>query len=99
MRGTYGDRMHATEGRGFDPGRLAAVDEITHGYVDDGRLPCAVTAVIHRGEEVHRDAYGWADCADSLCNRVCVLPRKAWHAARDASISTRCGGSSAITTR
>ena len=64
MRGTYGDRMHATEGRGFDPGRLGAVDEITHGYVDDGRLPCAVTAVIHRGEEVHRDAYGWADCAD-----------------------------------
>jgi CubicO group peptidase (beta-lactamase class C family) len=50
--------------RGFDRSRLAAIDELTHRYVDDGRIPCAVTAVIHRGEEVHRDAYGWADCAD-----------------------------------
>lgn len=57
--------MTLTTDRTIDRDRLAVIDEITHGYVDDGRLPCAVTAVIHRGEEVHRNAYGWADCAES----------------------------------
>jgi CubicO group peptidase (beta-lactamase class C family) len=56
--------MTSTTVRDFDRNRAAAIDHLTHGYVDDGRLPCAVTAVIHGGEEVHRDAYGWADCAD-----------------------------------
>lgn len=37
------------------------MDDITHRYVDEGRFPCTVTAVVHGGEEVHRDAYGWAD--------------------------------------
>jgi CubicO group peptidase (beta-lactamase class C family) len=50
--------------RSFDRSRLDAVDRITHGYVDDGRFPCAVTAILHGGEEVHRDAHGWADCAE-----------------------------------
>ncbi len=49
---------------GIDTNRLEAVTDLTHGYVDSGRLPCAVTAVLHQGKEVYRDAYGWADVAD-----------------------------------
>ena len=49
---------------GIDRDRLANVTAVTHGYVDSGRFPNAVTAVLHRGEEVLRDVYGWADIAD-----------------------------------
>jgi len=49
---------------GIDPARLASVTALTHRYVDDGRFPNAVTAVLHGGEEVYRDAYGWADVVD-----------------------------------
>jgi CubicO group peptidase (beta-lactamase class C family) len=48
----------------LDPDRLANVTAMTHRYVDDGRFPNVVTAVIHRGEEVYRDVYGWADVAE-----------------------------------
>ena len=48
----------------MDPDRLANVTAVTHGYVDSGRFPNAVTAVLHRGKEVLRDVYGWADIAD-----------------------------------
>jgi CubicO group peptidase (beta-lactamase class C family) len=48
----------------IDTARLDAVTDLTHGYVDDGRFPCAVTAVLHEGKEVLRDAYGWADIAE-----------------------------------
>ncbi len=48
----------------LDPDRLGPVTEVTHRYVDEGRFPCAVVAVLHRGEEVLRDAYGWADVAE-----------------------------------
>ena len=48
----------------MDPDRLANVTAVAHGYVDSGRFPNAVTAVLHRGEEVLRDLYGWADVAD-----------------------------------
>jgi CubicO group peptidase (beta-lactamase class C family) len=47
----------------LDAGRLANVTAMTHRYVDEGRFPCAVTAILHRGEEVYRDVYGWADVA------------------------------------
>jgi CubicO group peptidase (beta-lactamase class C family) len=47
----------------LDPDRLANVTAMTHRYVDEGRFPCAVTAILHHGEEVYRDAYGWADVA------------------------------------
>jgi CubicO group peptidase (beta-lactamase class C family) len=45
----------------FDPARLTNVTAMTHGYVDAGRFPNVITAVLHRGEEVYRDVYGWAD--------------------------------------
>jgi len=48
----------------IDPARLENVSAMTHRYVDEGRLPFVTTAVLHRGEEVYRDAYGWADCAE-----------------------------------
>ena len=48
----------------LDPDRLANVTAMTHRYVDEGRFPNVVTAVLHRGEEVYRDAYGLADVAD-----------------------------------
>lgn len=48
----------------IDRHRLAAVTAMTHRYVDEGRFPCAVTAVWHRGDEVYRDVYGWADVAE-----------------------------------
>ena len=48
----------------FDRDRLTNVTALTHRYVDDGRFPNVVTAVLHRGEEVYRDVYGWADVAD-----------------------------------
>lgn len=48
----------------LDPSRLDHVTAVTHGYVDEGRFPCAVVAVLHRGEEVLRDAYGWADVGE-----------------------------------
>ncbi len=48
----------------FDRDRLTNVTALTHRYVDDGRFPNVVTAVLHRGEEVYRDVYGWADVAE-----------------------------------
>jgi CubicO group peptidase (beta-lactamase class C family) len=47
----------------LDLDRLANVTATTHRYVDEGRFPNAVTAILHRGEEVYRDAYGVADVA------------------------------------
>jgi CubicO group peptidase (beta-lactamase class C family) len=46
---------------GFDPARLARIDELTHAYVDDGRFPFVQVVVSRRGEIVHHDRYGWAD--------------------------------------
>jgi len=47
----------------LDPARLANVTAMTHGYVDSGRFPHVITAILHKGEEVYRDAYGLADVA------------------------------------
>jgi CubicO group peptidase (beta-lactamase class C family) len=48
----------------LDLDRLANVTAMGHRYVDDGRFPCAVTAIVHKGEEVFRDVYGLADVAE-----------------------------------
>jgi CubicO group peptidase (beta-lactamase class C family) len=48
----------------MDPDRLGNVTALTHGYVDDGRFPNAVTAVVHGADEVYRDVYGWADVSE-----------------------------------
>lgn len=48
---------------GIDPTRLARIDELTHGYVDDGRFPFVQLLVSRRGEIVHHDLYGFADLA------------------------------------
>lgn len=49
------------ESVGLSTERLRRVDELTHGYVDSGRLPCALTVIARRGEVVHHDVYGEAD--------------------------------------
>src|SRR3546814_1856886 len=46
---------------GVDPGRLARIDQLTHAYVDDGRLPFVQLLVSRRGEIIHHDLYGFAD--------------------------------------
>ncbi|MEQ8839593.1 MAG: serine hydrolase domain-containing protein [Acidimicrobiales bacterium] len=46
---------------GVDPKRLPRIADLTHRYVDEGKMPCALVAVIRHGEEVYRDAYGLAD--------------------------------------
>jgi CubicO group peptidase (beta-lactamase class C family) len=46
---------------GIDPRRLTHIADLTHRYVDEGKIPCAVVAVLRRGEEVYRDVYGMAD--------------------------------------
>lgn len=49
------------EDLGFDSRRLPRIADLTHRYVDEGKMPCALVAVIRHGEEVYRDAYGMAD--------------------------------------
>ena len=43
---------------GFDPARLARVDEHFKKYVDDGRLPGWQLAVARDGEIAHVSKYG-----------------------------------------
>ncbi len=45
----------------FSPERLARVDSFLQSRVDQGNIPHAVSMIIHRGETVHHQAYGWAD--------------------------------------
>ncbi len=49
------------EDLGLDSRRLPRIAELTHRYVDEGKIPGALVAVIRHGEEVYRDAYGMAD--------------------------------------
>ena len=46
---------------GFDPARLARIDEHFARYVDDGRLAGWQVAVTRRGETVHASTYGMRD--------------------------------------
>jgi len=49
------------EDLGFDSSRLSRIADLTHRYVDEGKMPCALVSVIRHGEEIYRDAYGLAD--------------------------------------
>lgn len=49
------------EDLGFDARRLPRIADLTHRYVDEGKMPCSLVAVIRHDEEVYRDAYGMAD--------------------------------------
>ncbi len=46
---------------GFSVERLERVADITHWYVDEGKLPCTSVLVARQGEIVYRDRYGMAD--------------------------------------
>ncbi|MFF4876283.1 serine hydrolase domain-containing protein [Micromonospora sp. NPDC000668] len=46
---------------GFDPARLARIDEHFGGYVDDGRLAGWQVVVTRRGEVAHSSTYGLRD--------------------------------------
>jgi CubicO group peptidase (beta-lactamase class C family) len=49
----------------IDSDRLANVTAVAHRYVDEGRLPNTVISVTHGGDEVLRDAYGFADVTEA----------------------------------
>lgn len=49
------------ESVGMSSERLDRLDDVTHGWVDDGRIAGVVTLVARRGKVVHVDAYGMAD--------------------------------------
>lgn len=46
---------------GFSTERLARVDALLDGYVDDGRIPGIVALVLRDGKPVYQRAVGWAD--------------------------------------
>jgi CubicO group peptidase (beta-lactamase class C family) len=49
------------EAVGMSSERLQRVDDVTHAYVDKGKLPGVQTLVSRGGELVHHDCYGWTD--------------------------------------
>ena len=49
------------EDLGLSSERLRRVDDVTHAYVDAGKLPGVQTVVSRRGEVVHHDCYGVSD--------------------------------------
>ena len=48
----------------LDPARLERVGELCRRYVDDGKYPCSVVQVKHRGEVAYLDVHGWADVVE-----------------------------------
>lgn len=46
---------------GFDPSRLARIGDWMDRYVDDGKLPYAMTAILRGGELAYLDARGFTD--------------------------------------
>lgn len=46
---------------GLSSERLARVQDVTHAYVDKGKLPGVQTLISRRGELVFHDSYGWSD--------------------------------------
>jgi CubicO group peptidase (beta-lactamase class C family) len=46
---------------GFDSERLDRINRVMQGYVDQGRLPGAITIVARRGEIAHAECVGWMD--------------------------------------
>ncbi len=49
------------EDLGLSSERLARITDVTHAYVDKGKLPNVQTLVSRRGELVYEDVYGWTD--------------------------------------
>ena len=47
----------------FSPEHLSRVDSFLQTWVDEGKIPYAVSMVVHRGQTVHHQAYGWNDAA------------------------------------
>ena len=46
---------------GFDPNRLARIDQVLQGYVDQNEIAGAVALVVRNGQLVYQRAVGWAD--------------------------------------
>jgi len=46
---------------GFDSERLGRINEVMQSYVDQGRIPGALTIVARRGEVAHAECVGWMD--------------------------------------
>ncbi|MGH7605300.1 MAG: serine hydrolase domain-containing protein, partial [Gemmatimonadaceae bacterium] len=46
---------------GFDPARLARIDQFLQGYVDENKIAGAVALVLRDGNPVYEKAVGWAD--------------------------------------
>lgn len=61
--GTCHDARMTTrpEDVGLSSERLARIDDVTHAYVDKGKLPGVQTLVSRRGQLVHHDCYGSTD--------------------------------------
>ena len=51
----------APESAGMSSERLDRLDDVMHGWVDDGHIAGVVTLIARRGRVVHLDAYGMAD--------------------------------------
>lgn len=49
------------EDLGLSSDRLRRIDDVTHAYVDRGKLPGVQVLVSRRGHLVHHDCYGWSD--------------------------------------
>jgi len=49
------------EDLGLSSERLGRIDDVTHAYVDKGKLPGVQVLVSRRGQLVHHDCYGWTD--------------------------------------
>jgi CubicO group peptidase (beta-lactamase class C family) len=63
--------------QGFDPGRLARLDEHVAGYVEDGRLAGWELALTRHDEVVHTAQHGWRD----LESKVAVDGKTVWRIA------------------
>ncbi|MEK6476009.1 serine hydrolase domain-containing protein [Catalinimonas sp. 4WD22] len=45
----------------FSSERLSRVDSFLQSWVEEGKIPYAVSMIVQRGETVHHQAYGWKD--------------------------------------
>lgn len=45
----------------FSPERLSRVDSFLQSWVDEGKIPYAVSMIVQHGETVHHQAYGWKE--------------------------------------
>lgn len=58
--------VFAQQTTGFDPERLARIDQVFEAYVDEGRLPGAVILVARKGEIAYLKAFGQADRENNI---------------------------------